>query len=66
MREVVQKLRSMMKTDADEIDVIVVKLISDNFQMRNVSTCSFATDNRMKQWGKIRIVNELKFKKINR
>ena len=63
--EVVQKLRSM-KMDADEIDVILVKLIRDNFLNEERFACSFARGkHRMKQWGKIRIVNELKFKKIN-
>ena len=63
--EVVQKLRSM-KMDADEIDVIIVKLLSDNFLNEQRFACSFARGkHRMKQWGKIRIINELKFKKIN-
>ena len=63
--EVVQKLRSM-KMDADEIDVILVKLIRDNFLNEERFACSFARGkHRIKQWGKIRIVNELKFKKIN-
>jgi regulatory protein len=63
--EVVQKLRSM-KMDADEIDFIVVKLISDNFLNEERFACSFARGkHRMKQWGRVRIVNELKFKKIN-
>ncbi|SHG64896.1 regulatory protein [Flavobacterium micromati] len=63
--EVVQKLRSM-KMDSDEIDVILVKLIGDNFLNEERFACSFARGkHRMKQWGKIRIVNELKFKKIN-
>lgn len=63
--EVVQKLRSM-KMDGDEIDVILVKLIRDNFLNEERFACSFARGkHRIKQWGKIRIVNELKFKKIN-
>ena len=63
--EVVQKLRSM-KMDADEIDVILVKLIRDNFLNEERFACSFARGkHRIKQWGRIRIVNELKFKKIN-
>ena len=63
--EVVQKLRSM-KMDEDEIDVILVKLIRDNFLNEERFACSFARGkHRMKQWGRIRIVNELKFKKIN-
>ena len=63
--EVLQKLRTM-KIDAEEIDVIVVKLINDNFLNEERFACSFARGkHRMKQWGKIRIVNELKLKKIN-
>ncbi len=63
--EVVQKLRSM-KMDADEIDVILVKLIRDNFLNEERYACSFARGkHRIKQWGRIRIVNELKLKKIN-
>ena len=62
--EVVQKLRSM-KMDADEIDVILVKLIRDNFLNEERYACSFARGkHRIKQWGRIRIVNELKFRKI--
>ena len=63
--EVVQKLWSM-KMDADEIDRIVVHLIADNFLNEERFACSFARGkHRIKQWGKIRIINELKFKKIN-
>ena len=63
--EVVQKLRTM-KMDSDEIDTIIVKLITDNFLNEERFACSFARGkHRMKHWGKIRITNELKFKKIN-
>ena len=63
--EVVQKLWSM-KMDADEIDRIVVHLIADNFLNEERFACSFARGkHRIKHWGKIRIINELKFKKIN-
>ena len=62
--EVVQKLRSM-KMDLDEIDSIMVHLISANFLNEERFACSFARGkHRIKNWGKIRIVNELKSKKI--
>ncbi|WP_427854608.1 regulatory protein RecX [Flavobacterium pygoscelis] len=63
--EVIQKLYSM-KMDSKEIDTILVQLISDNFLNEERFACSFARGkHRIKQWGKIRITNELKFKKIN-
>ena len=62
--EVVQKLRSM-KMDADEIDTIMVHLISDNFLNEERFAQSFARGkHRIKHWGKVRIVNELKAKNI--
>ena len=63
--EVVQKLRSM-KMDSEEIDPIMVHLIGDNFLNEERFACSFARGkHRIKHWGKIRITNELKFKKIS-
>ena len=63
--EVVQKLRSM-KMDSDEIDAIIVHLIASNFLNESRFACSFARGkHRIKHWGKIRIVNELKFRKIS-
>ena len=63
--EVVQKLRTM-KMDADEIDSVVVQLITDNFLNEERFACSYARGkHRIKHWGKIRIVNELKFRKIS-
>ena len=63
--EVIQKLRSM-KMDLDEIDQIIVRLIADNFLNEERFACSFARGkHRIKHWGKIRIVNELKFRKIS-
>ena len=63
--EVIQKLRSM-KMDLDEIDQIIVQLIADNFLNEERFACSFARGkHRIKHWGKIRIVNELKFRKIS-
>jgi regulatory protein len=62
--EVVQKLRTM-KMDSEEIDTIMAHLISDNFLNEERFACSFARGkHRIKHWGKIRIVNELKSKKI--
>jgi regulatory protein len=62
--EVVQKLRTM-KMDSEEIDTIMVHLISDNFLNEERFACSFARGkHRIKHWGKIRIVNELKSRKI--
>ena len=63
--EVVQKLRTM-KMDADEIDSVVVQLITDNLLNEERFACSYARGkHRIKHWGKIRIVNELKFRKIS-
>jgi regulatory protein len=62
--EVMQKLRTM-KMDSEEIDTIMVHLISDNFLNEERFACSFARGkHRIKQWGKIRIINELNSKKI--
>ncbi len=63
--EVEQKLRSM-KMDSDEIDQIIAHLINDNFLNEERFACSFARGkHRIKNWGKIRITNELKFRGIN-
>ena len=62
--EVVDKLRSM-KMNSEEIDSIMVHLIASNFLNEERFACSFARGkHRIKHWGKIRISNELKFKKI--
>lgn len=62
--EVVAKLRTM-KMDADEIDQIMVHLIAENFLNEERFACSFARGkHRIKHWGKIRIINELKYRKI--
>lgn len=63
--EVVTKLRSM-KMDSEEIDQIMVHLLTENFLNEERFACSFARGkHRIKHWGKIRIVNELKFKNIS-
>ncbi len=62
--EVEQKLRTM-KMDSEEISIIISHLINDNFLNESRFACSFARGkHRIKHWGKIRIVNELKFRNI--
>jgi regulatory protein len=63
--EVVNKLRTM-KMDSDEIDIIITRLISDNFLNEERFARSFTRGkHRIKHWGRIRITNELKARKIN-
>lgn len=63
--EVISKMRSMSLTSA-EIDEIVVHLINDNFLNEERFAQSFARGkHRIKHWGKVRIVNELKLRNIS-
>lgn len=63
--EVFQKLRGMF-LDTNEIDEIIVHLINNNYLNEERFACSFARGKfRIKHWGKVRIVNELKFRKIS-
>ena len=64
-QEVVSKLYELhMMPQA--MDIIIVHLIDHNFLNETRFACSFARGkHRIKQWGRIRIVNELKFKKIS-
>lgn len=63
--EVITKLHSY-PLDTDEMDTIMVHLIQENFLNEERFAKSFARGkHRIKHWGKIRIVNELKFKKIS-
>jgi regulatory protein len=63
--EVILKLRSMALNSV-EIDEVVVHLIENNFLNEERFACSFARGKfRIKKWGKIRIVNELKFRTIS-
>ena len=63
-QEVEQKLRSM-KMHTEEVSTIISHLINENFLNESRFACSFARGkHRMKQWGKIRIVSELKFRNI--
>lgn len=64
--EVVEKLRSM-RMIPDAIDLIIVHLLDNNFLNEERFACSFARGkHRIKGWGKIRIVNELKFRSISK
>jgi len=48
------------------IDTIIVHLIEHKFLNEERFACSFARGkHRIKHWGKIRIVNELKFRNIS-
>ena len=63
--EVVSKLCDM-KLNQNEIDELIVHLIEHNFLNEARFACSFARGkHRIKHWGKIRITNELKMRKIN-
>ena len=65
-QEVVAKLYDL-KMIPQVIDTIVVHLIENNFLNEERFACSFARGkHRIKFWGKIRIVNELKFRKISK
>jgi regulatory protein len=55
-----------MKLTPNEIDEIIVSLIENNYLNESRFACSFARGkHRIKFWGKIRIVNELKFRNIS-
>lgn len=63
--EVVSKLYSLKMTP-DEIEEIVVQLIQSGFLNETRFACSFARGkHRIKQWGTIRITNELKARQIS-
>ena len=64
-QEVVQKLRQM-KMIPQAIDIIIGKLIHDNYLNETRFSQSFARGKfRMKKWGKERIVRELKMRQIS-
>jgi len=64
--EVVEKLRTM-RMIPEAIDLIVVHLLDNNFLNEERFACSFARGkHRIKYWGRIRIVRELKFRNISK
>lgn len=64
-KEVFEKLQSMNMIP-QAIDVIVVHLIEHNFLNETRFACSFARGkHRIKFWGRIRIVRELKMRDIS-
>jgi len=65
-QEVEEKLKGLKMTSA-EIDEIIVHLINHNFLNEERFACSFARGkHNIKHWGKVRIVNELKFRNISK
>jgi regulatory protein len=64
--EVLQKLKSL-RMIPQAIDAIMAHLIEQNFLNEERFACSFARGKwRIKQWGKRRIIQELKFRDISR
>jgi regulatory protein len=64
-QEVVQKLKSLNMIP-DAIDQIIGQLITDNYLNETRFAQSFARGKfRIKKWGKIRILNQLKFRGIS-
>lgn len=64
-KEIVEKLLGMNMIP-QAIDIIIVHLIDNKYLNEERFACSFARGkHRIKHWGKIRIVNELKFRKIS-
>jgi regulatory protein len=64
-QEVIQKMRSMA-IDSIIIDEVVVHLIQNNFLNEQRFACSFARGkHRIKYWGNIRIINELKARNVS-
>lgn len=64
-QETVQKCYDLgMKSD--EIDTIIVHLLQNNFLNEERFARSFARGKyRIKSWGKVRIINELKFRQVS-
>ena len=64
-QEVVQKLKSLNMIP-EAIDQIIGQLISDNYLNETRFAQSFARGKfRIKKWGKVRILRELKFRNIS-
>jgi regulatory protein len=64
-QEVTSKLYDFLMSETER-DEILVHLIDNNFLNETRFACAFARGkHRIKSWGRIRIVNELKFRKIS-
>jgi regulatory protein len=64
-QEVIQKMRGMA-VDSNTIDEIAVYLIQNQFLNEERFACSFARGkHRIKHWGNVRIINELKARNIS-
>jgi regulatory protein len=64
-QEVINKLQSL-RMIPEAIDLIIVHLIEHNFLNETRFACSFARGkHRIKYWGKVRIVRELKMRGIS-
>lgn len=64
--EILQKLKTLTSSQST-IDTIIVHLIENNFLNEERFACSFARGkHRIKHWGKIRIINELKYRNISK
>ncbi len=65
-KEVIEKLQKMNMIP-EAIDAIVTELIQDNFLNEERFARSFARGKfRIKKWGRLRIVRELKFRNISK
>ncbi|MGH1386496.1 regulatory protein RecX [Kordia sp.] len=65
-KEVVEKLQKINMIP-EAIDLIVTELIQDNFLNEERFARSFARGKfRIKKWGRLRIVRELKFRNISK
>lgn len=65
-QEVVEKLKAM-KMIPQAIDLIIVHLLDNDFLNEERFACSFARGkHRIKGWGKIRIVTELKSRAVSK
>lgn len=64
-QEVVHKLKSMA-IDSGSVDEIIVHLIQNGFLNEERFSCAFARGkHRIKNWGNVRIINELKARNIS-
>lgn len=64
-QEVIQKMRAMA-IDSAQLDAIIVHLIEHGFLNEERFACTFARGkHRIKNWGKTRIINELRMRNIS-